>query len=67
MGFEIGIVASCGDPIVLDYLPAYAPALKPVRHIWGELKQRKIANLCAANLGQIGSQLHTATNCKHAG
>ncbi|QIK38535.1 hypothetical protein GWK36_11680 [Caldichromatium japonicum] len=38
-------VASKGDHIVLDYLPAYAPELNPVEYVWGYLKNREIASL----------------------
>jgi transposase len=46
-------VESQGDRIVLDYLPAYAPELNPVEYVWGYLKNREIANLCAANLHEV--------------
>jgi transposase len=46
-------VESLGDRIVLDYLPPYAPELNPVEYIWGYLKHREIANLCAYNLHEV--------------
>lgn len=46
-------VESKGDRIVLDYLPPYAPELNPVEYIWGYLKNREIANLCATNLHEV--------------
>jgi transposase len=46
-------VESLGDRIVLDFLPPYAPELNPVEYIWGYLKNREIANLCAANLHEV--------------
>lgn len=48
-------VESRGDRIVLDYLPAYAPELNPVEYIWGYLKNREIANLCAADLHEVSN------------
>lgn len=43
-------VGSKGDWIVLDYLPPYAPELNSGDYTCGYLKNREIANLCAANL-----------------
>lgn len=40
--------------VQLEFLPAYAPELNPVEQIWNYLKNREIANLCAADLGQVG-------------
>ncbi|NMM26793.1 MAG: hypothetical protein HHJ12_05750 [Glaciimonas sp.] len=39
-------IASTGGTLVIDFLPAYAPELNPVEHIWAHLKQHEIANLC---------------------
>ncbi|MEJ5209827.1 MAG: transposase [Burkholderiales bacterium] len=47
-------VESQGDHIVLDCLPAYAPELNPVEYVWGYLRNREIANWCAANLHEVG-------------
>lgn len=40
--------------VQLEFLPAYAPELNPVEQIWNYLKNREIANLCAADLGEVG-------------
>ncbi|MCZ2115243.1 MAG: IS630 family transposase [Anaerolineae bacterium] len=46
-------VESKEDRIVLDYLPAYAPELNPVEYVWGYLKNREVANLCATNIHEV--------------
>ncbi|MEI6861410.1 MAG: hypothetical protein WCL04_04075 [Verrucomicrobiota bacterium] len=41
----------------LPRVPAYAPDLNPVEMLWGNVKDRELANLCAPNLGvtaQVG-------------
>lgn len=40
--------------VQIEFLPPYAPELNPVEQIWNYLKNREIANLCAANLAQVG-------------
>lgn len=42
-----------GD-VQLEFLPAYAPELNPVEAIWNYLKNREIANLCAATIQEVG-------------
>lgn len=39
--------------IQLEFLPAYAPELNPTEYIWGYLKTREIANLCARHLHTV--------------
>lgn len=39
-------VDSHGGRIVLERLPPYAPELNPVEHLFGDAKQRELANLC---------------------
>ena len=39
--------------IQLERLPAYAPELNPVEYIWGYLKNRELANLCATHISQV--------------
>lgn len=46
-------VDSLDGHIVIERLPAYAPELNPVEYIWGYLKQRELANLCAQTIGQV--------------
>jgi transposase len=46
-------VESLGDRIVLEYLQPYAPELNPVEYVWGYLKHREIANLCAPSLHEV--------------
>ncbi|MCC7182326.1 MAG: hypothetical protein IOMNBAOH_02531 [Rhodocyclaceae bacterium] len=46
-------VESKGDRIVLDYLPAYALELNPVEYVWGYLKTREMANLCATSIHEV--------------
>jgi transposase len=38
----------------VEFLPGYAPVLNPVEQIWNNLKSREVANLCAANLAEVG-------------
>jgi transposase len=40
--------------VQIEFLPAYAPELNPVEQIWNYLKNREIANLCAATLAEVG-------------
>ena len=37
----------------LHFLPPYSPELNPVEQIWNYLKNREIANLCPADLGEV--------------
>ena len=45
-------VEADGD-IQIEFLPAYAPELNPTEYIWGYLKTREIANLCARHLEPV--------------
>ena len=38
--------------LTVERLPGYAPDLNPVEALWGNIKGREVANLCAANLGE---------------
>ena len=40
-------VASTHGRLQVERLPAYAPVLNPVEHLWGHLKTHEIANLIA--------------------
>ena len=46
-------VESLDGHIVLERLPAYAPELNPVEYIWGYMKTRELANLCATTIGEV--------------
>jgi transposase len=46
-------VESKGDHNVLDDLPANAPELNPLEYIWGYLKTREVANLCATSIHEV--------------
>lgn len=46
-------VESLNGHMVLERLPAYAPELNPVEYIWGYMKQRELANLCAKTIGEV--------------
>jgi transposase len=39
-------VAQYGRLIQLEYLPAYAPELNPVKYIWGYWKHHELPNVC---------------------
>jgi transposase len=39
--------------VQVEFLPAYAPELNPVEHLWGYLKAHEVSNLCVANFGQL--------------
>ena len=41
--------------VQIEFLPGYAPELNPVEQIWNYLKNREIANFCAANLAEVGN------------
>jgi transposase len=46
-------VETQGGAIQLEYLPAYAPELNPVEHIWGHLKSHEVANFCPMNFTEL--------------
>jgi transposase len=52
-------VESLDGHIVLERLPAYAPELNPVEYIWGYMKNRELANLCARTISEVS---HIARN-----
>ena len=37
----------------VERLPGYAPELNPTELVWGNVKGRELANLCADNLGEV--------------
>jgi hypothetical protein len=48
-------VAAQGKRLTLEWLPAYAPELNPVEHIWGYLKQNELPNLCPRDLSELST------------
>ena len=46
--------------LVVERLPGYAPELNPVEGLWGNIKGRELANLCADTLDE-------PTHAAHAG
>ena len=40
-------------------LPGYAPDLNPTELVWGNVKGRELANLCADNLGEVERAVRT--------
>jgi transposase len=44
--------------LTVERLPGYAPELNPVELIWGNLKRRELANVCADTLDALRSPLH---------
>jgi transposase len=48
-------VAAQGRRLTLEWLPAYAPELNPVEHIWSYLKQHELPNFCPRELGELSS------------
>ena len=43
--------------IHLEQLPGYAPELNPQEGVWNLLKRRELKNLCAADCGQLATEL----------
>ena len=41
----------------VEWLPGYAPELNPAELLWGNIKGRELANLCADNLTQAAGAL----------
>jgi len=53
-------IAAQGDRLTLEWLPAYAPELNPVEHIWGHLKQHEIPNRCPRELWELSTAARAA-------
>ena len=49
----LGWIASQGDWLRAERLPAYAPELNPLEQVWGNLKGRELANLCAESTADV--------------
>lgn len=43
--------------LTVERLPGYAPELNPVEPIWGNVKRRELANLCAGDLDALRAPL----------
>jgi transposase len=43
--------------LTVERLPGYAPDLNPAELVWGNVKGRELANLCADHLGEIEQEL----------
>jgi transposase len=46
-------IASQKGRVVVEYLPAYAPELNAVEHIWGYWKQHELPNACPKDSWQL--------------
>lgn len=44
--------------LMVEPLPAYAPDLNPIEQVWGNVKTRELANVCAPDLAALRSPLH---------
>jgi len=43
----------------VERLPGYAPELNPIEQVWGNVKAREMANVCAPELTALRRPLHT--------
>lgn len=43
--------------LTVERLPGYAPDLNPAELVWGSVKGRELANLCADNLEEVEHEL----------
>ena len=39
--------------LTVERLPAYAPELNPIEQVWGNVKTRELANICAPDLASL--------------
>ena len=53
-------VAEQKGRIMLEFLPAYAPELNPVKYLWGYWKQHELPNFCPKDYGQLSAQARSA-------
>jgi len=53
----LGYLARARQWLSVERLPAYATDLNPVEPIWGNLKRRELANLCAPDLPALRTPL----------
>jgi transposase len=45
--------------LTAERLPGYAPELNPTELVWGNVKGRELANLCADNLSDVERAVRT--------
>src|SRR5438477_7387129 len=45
--------------LTVERLPAYAPDLNPIEQVWGNVKTRELANVCAPDLATLRRPLYT--------
>jgi putative transposase len=45
--------------LTVEQLPGYAPELNPAELVWGNVKGRELANLCADNLEDVATELRS--------
>ena len=43
--------------LTVERLPAYAPELNPIEQVWGNVKTRELANVCAPDLASLRQPL----------
>lgn len=48
-------LASQKKRLMVEMLPGYAPDLNPVESLWGNVKTKELANLCADDLGEVAA------------
>ena len=49
-------IASLGDRILVERLPAYAPELNPAEYIWGYWKNHELPNFCPKDYWNLSLQ-----------
>jgi transposase len=52
-----GYLACQREWLTVEPLPGYAPELNPVEQVWGNLKGRELANVCAGDLQALHAPL----------
>lgn len=56
--------ARFGDRIRVEWLPAYAPELNPVEHVWGHTKHSDLANYIPGNTGALAAAVDRSLSKK---
>lgn len=52
------------DWLIVERLPGYAPDLNPVEAVWGNVKGKELAKLCAGDLGESsGAAISASRSC----
>lgn len=44
--------------LTVERLPGYAPDLNPIEQVWGNVKTRELANVCALDLAGLRPPIH---------